>query len=98
MLETVIDFTFSIALFINALLFVPQAIRIVKEKSAQSISMITFSGFLLVQGATIVHATLIHDKILFLGYLFSLITCGTVVILALFYRQNKRDELSVRPR
>lgn len=84
MLESIVNFVFSIAL-----LFVPQAIRIFREKSAKSISMITFSGFLLVQGTTIVHATLTNDKILFLGYLFSLITCGTVVILAFFYRQSK---------
>lgn len=86
----IIQVFFSIALFVNALLFIPQSVRIIKTKSAQGISLITFGGFLLIQLATISHAIIMKDKILTYGFLASIITCGTVVILALFYRHHQK--------
>src|ERR1700722_11354535 len=85
----VVEFLFSFALFINALLFIPQAMRIFKEKTAKSVCLLTFFGFFLIQLATVFHGILKHDDILVMGYLLSMLTCGSVIMLILFY--NKRD-------
>lgn len=87
-----IDFIFIAALFLNALLFIPQAIRIFKQKHAQNVSVITFLGFLLIQLAIILHALIVRDTILLIGYVLSFITCGSVVTLILFFR--KQDTLN----
>jgi uncharacterized protein with PQ loop repeat len=82
-----IEWVFSFALFFNAALFAIQALKIYKEKSAQGISCVTFSGFLLIQLATIFHAVLKQDYLLAGGNLLSLLTCSAVILLALFYRK-----------
>lgn len=87
--RNIIEFVFSGALFFNALLFIPQFIRIFKEKSAKAISLTTFIGFLLIQIAVILHGIITSDYILIVGYFFSLVTCGSVVFLAIIYRKNK---------
>lgn len=89
-IDHLIQVAFSIALFVNALLFIPQSVRIIKTKSAKDISLITFGGFLLIQLATISHAIVMQDKILTYGFLASIITCGTVVALALFYQYRDK--------
>ena len=81
-----IELIFSAALFFNALLFIPQAIRIFSEKSAKSISLITFVGFLFIQLAILGHAVIVDDHLLMWGYLVSLLTCGSVVLLSIFYK------------
>jgi uncharacterized protein with PQ loop repeat len=86
----VIDLTFSLALFINALLFIPQAIKIYKNKSSEGISLSTFAGFLLIQLATVLYGIIHQDWILAFGYLLSMATCGAVVILTLFYNRLNR--------
>jgi two-component system, OmpR family, aerobic respiration control sensor histidine kinase ArcB len=85
----IIELVFSSALFMNALLFIPQAARIFREKTAKSVSLFTFFGFLLIQLATVFHGIIHHDPILVIGYLASMLTCGSVVALILLY--NKRD-------
>ncbi|MBY0544004.1 MAG: PAS domain-containing protein [Gammaproteobacteria bacterium] len=87
MIKEIIELVFSAALFLNALLFVPQAVRILIEKSAKGVSLTTFLGFLVIQMAIILHAISAHDSMLMIGYMLSLITCGSVVVLALFYRR-----------
>lgn len=89
----VINLIFSAALFFNAILFIPQAVRIVKEKTAEGISLITFSGFLIIQLATVFHAVAVHDYILMSGYLLSLMTCGSVTLLALIYKKKAKKNI-----
>jgi two-component system aerobic respiration control sensor histidine kinase ArcB len=86
--KEVIELLFSSGLFINALLFIPQAIKIFKEKSAKSVSLSTFVGFLLIQFAVVLHGVINHDSLLIIGYLLSMITCGAVVILSIIYRSR----------
>ncbi|KTD29681.1 ATP-binding protein [Legionella maceachernii] len=88
-LQGAINLVFSVALFINALLFIPQAIKIFKEKSALGLSMWTFTGFLLTQLAAILYGVIHGDAVLTIGYLLSLITCGIVVALALIYKTSQ---------
>lgn len=89
LLKNLMELLFSIALFVNGLLFIPQIISIIKEKTAKGVSLITFGGFLLIQFATVVHGLLHDDILLVYGYLFSMVTCGCVIILALLYRMRQ---------
>lgn len=85
---TIIDATFSLALFINALLFIPQALKIFREKTSAAISLPTFSGFLLIQLAAVLYGMVHRDKVIAIGYLLSMATCGTVVLLTLHFKQK----------
>ena len=86
-LEYVIELVFSIGLFLNAMLFVPQAIEIYKTKDVKGQSLITFVGFNLIQLFTIIHAYIHGDYLLLIGYLLSLITCGCVTALIIRYKK-----------
>ncbi|WP_375498681.1 PQ-loop domain-containing transporter [uncultured Nostoc sp.] len=44
-MRKIVTFLFGLGFVFNASLFVPQAIRIVRTKSAKNISLITFAGF-----------------------------------------------------
>ena len=83
------EFLFAASLFVNALLFIPQAWRLYKQKESKEVSLITFIGFWIGQLLTVCHALIKSDWILFSGYIFALITCGTVIILTIKYRCNK---------
>lgn len=85
-IKEIIEFIFGSALFINAALFIPQAIKIFKEKTAAGISIITFIGFLLIQFSTVLYGIINQDHLLVFGYLLSMLTCGTVIILTLFFK------------
>jgi len=86
LLTTFIETLFGIALFANAVLFVPQIVRLYKTKDAQGLSLITFIGFCLIQTLTILHGYLAKDYLLITGYIFSLLTCGAVTIMIFYYR------------
>jgi two-component system, OmpR family, aerobic respiration control sensor histidine kinase ArcB len=90
--KTSVEFFFGVALFINALLYIPQALKIFREKTAKSISLSMFIGFFLIQFAILLHGLMNHDYLLTAGYLLSMVTCGCVVALTLFY--EKRDKAS----
>lgn len=94
-IKDIIESIFSIALFINAILFVPQAIRIFKEKSTKGVSFSTFFGFLLIQLTVVLHGLLIRDYLLVFGYIVSMITCGSVVVLILMYKKNKTANIEL---
>ena len=83
-----IDIIFGAGLFINAALFIPQAIRIVKYKNTKGLSLITFVGFCLTQLAAVVYGFFHQDYILMIGYVLALITCGTVTVLIFKYRNT----------
>ena len=86
---SIIQFGFSISLLANALLFIPQIITLLKNKSAIGISLITFSGFNIIQIFTMFHGIYVQDYLLAGGYLLSIITCGTVSTLIFYYRYIK---------
>lgn len=85
----VIELIFSLSLFINAVSFIPQILRIIKEKSAKGVSLITFSIFLGSQFSAILYGLIIKSNIMVFGYALSMLTCAPVVILILVYRRNK---------
>lgn len=88
--KLLIDYFFGISLFINAMLFIPQIIRLVKQKHAKDISLLTFGGFCIMQIAAILYGVVQNDGVIVIGYLLSVVACGTVAGLIIYYRiKNK---------
>lgn len=85
-MDYLIEASFSLGMFINALLFIPQAIEIIRNKASKNVSFITFFGFLLIQLSVLMHGLLREDYLLAIGTFVSMITCGWVVILILYYQ------------
>lgn len=87
---SIIEYGFSISLLINAALFIPQIISLIKTKSAKGISLITFAGFNVIQLFTLLHGLSTGDYLLAGGYLLSIISCGAVTLLIVYYRYIKK--------
>jgi len=87
-LDYIIEIIFSLGLFINAMLFIPQIIKLYQTKNAGGFSLITFAGFNLIQLFTALHGILHHDILLAVGNLLSLATCGLVTGLIIFYKKR----------
>lgn len=90
-IKETIDYVFGAALFLNAVLFIPQFFRILREKTSEGVSLITFFGFLVIQLSTILHAIFAQDYLLMNGYIFSFLTCGAVTFLAVIYRKKESN-------
>ncbi len=84
-----IETVFSVGLFLNAALFIPQIIRLYQKKDAQDLSLLTFAGFNVIQFFTILHGYLNHDYLLMIGFILSFVTCGMVTGLIIYYRLNR---------
>ena len=84
--ETIIEYGFSICLLANAGFFIPQIISLIKSKSSEGVSLITFAGFNVMQVFTVLHGFYVNDYVLAIGFLLSIITCGMVSVLILYYR------------
>lgn len=82
-----IEVMFSLGLFFNAVLFIPQAVKLFRTKSAKGLSLITFAGFNVMQFFTILHGYLNKDYILMIGFLLSFIFCGVVTFLIVSYKK-----------
>jgi MtN3 and saliva related transmembrane protein len=80
---------FGLGLLCNALLFVPQVLALWRKKNSEGVSLLTFGGFSVLQAIGIVHGFYQHDRSLVLGMAASLITCGAVTSLTLFYRLRR---------
>ena len=80
---------FGLGLVCNALLFVPQVLAVWRKKTDEGISLITFGGFSVLQAIGIVHGAFQRDLSLLLGMAASLLSCGTVTGLTLFYRVRR---------
>ncbi len=89
MIENIVDAIFSLGLFINAALFIPQLIKLYKTKTAQGVSIITFAGFSAIQFFTILHGFYHKDYLLIFGFGLSLIMCGSVTVMAIYYGRKK---------
>lgn len=85
-MKEVVAVIFGFGLLCNALLFVPQAIAVWRKKTDEGISLVTFGGFSILQAIGIVHGAFQRDLSLIIGMAASLLTCGTVTALTIFYR------------
>ncbi|MSQ46731.1 MAG: hypothetical protein EXR24_07150 [Ignavibacteria bacterium] len=87
-MKELITWLFGISLLVNAGLFIPQIIKILKTKSAKDFSILTFGGFNVLQIVGILYGYIQSDFTLMWGMVVSLIACGSVTSLAFIYRKN----------
>lgn len=90
LIKNIIEIGFGAGLFVNALLFVPQIIKLLRVKDAKELSLLTFSGFCFIILFVILHGLINKDYFLVIGYSLSLIMCGLVTGLIIFYRLQKK--------
>jgi MtN3 and saliva related transmembrane protein len=88
-MKEIVAVIFGLGLLGNALLFVPQVIALWRKKSDEGISLVTFGGFSILQVIGIFHGIYQRDPSLILGMAASLLTCGSVTGLTLFYRVRR---------
>ena len=88
-MKEIVAVLFGLGLIGNALLFVPQIFAVWRKKTDEGISLVTFGGFSVLQVVGIVHGLYQHDLSLILGMAASLLTCGSVTALTIFYRINR---------
>lgn len=87
-MKEAIGVIFGLGLMVNAGLFVVQAIKIVRTRSAKGVSTITFAGFSVLQVTGILHGIFQEDVYLLSGMVSSLLACGTVTVLSIIYRNR----------
>jgi MtN3 and saliva related transmembrane protein len=92
-MKQLFEWLFGLGLGCNALLFVPQAVAVWRKKTDEGVSLITFGGFSVLQVIGIVHGVYQQDLSLILGMAASLISCGTVTALTIFFRVRRRRTL-----
>lgn len=88
-MKQIVAIIFGLGLGGNALLFVPQIVAVWRKKTDEGISLITFGGFSILQAIGIVHGCYQKDVALTLGMAASLLTCGTVTTLTIYYRMRR---------
>lgn len=81
-----IELMFGASMIVNAMLFIPQAVKIYKTKNVTGLSFATFLGFNVIQIFTILHAYIHDDYTLMLGFTLALVASGTVTFLIHFYK------------
>lgn len=86
LIKYVVQYGFSISLLINAALFIPQILTLIKRKSTLGVSLVTFLGFNIIQVFTMLHGLFEKDYLLAGGYFLSIITCGCVSCLIVYYK------------
>jgi MtN3 and saliva related transmembrane protein len=96
--KEIVAMIFGLGLVGNAILFVPQGVAVWRKKSDEGISLITFGGFSILQAIGIVHGVYQRDASLILGMAASLLSCGSVTVLTLFYRIRRRRSSAVKGR
>src|ERR1700756_587333 len=88
-MKEIVAVIFGLGLLCNALLFVPQVLAVWRKKTDEGISLITFGGFSVLQVVGVVHGVYQRDPSLILGMAASLLSCGTVTALTVFYRMRR---------
>ncbi|MCX6584512.1 MAG: hypothetical protein NT166_30445 [Candidatus Aminicenantes bacterium] len=87
-MKEIIAVIFGLGLMANAGLFVVQALKILRTKSAKGVSTLTFGGFSLLQVTGILHGYFQKDMYLLTGMAASLLACGTVTVLSVIFRHK----------
>jgi MtN3 and saliva related transmembrane protein len=89
-MKNIVAMVFGIGMILNAGLFIPQAVHLWRTKTAKGISVPSFVGFNALQLIGVLHGWFQGDHALMLGMLASLITCGSVTLLAMHYGTQAR--------
>jgi len=87
-LKEIIGSIFGMGLLVNASLFVIQAVKIIRCRSADGVSTFTFAGFSILQITGALHGYLQGDLYLLFGMAASFLACGTVTALSIIYRNR----------
>jgi MtN3 and saliva related transmembrane protein len=87
--KEIVAVVFGLGLLGNAALFVPQIIAVWRKKTDEGISLITFGGFSVLQVVGIIHGLYQQDFSLTLGMAASMLTCGSVTALTIYYRLQR---------
>jgi MtN3 and saliva related transmembrane protein len=87
-MRPLVAWLFGLGLMGNAMLFLPQAFAIWKKRSAAGISLLSFAGFNVVQFVGVLHGWFERDWPLLAGMLASLLTCGSVTLLTVRFRNT----------
>lgn len=93
-MKEIVAVIFGLGLLCNALLFVPQVLAVWRKKTDEGISLITFGGFSILQVIGIVHGVYQHDPSLIIGMTASLLSCGSVTGLTIFYRLRRLSSMT----
>jgi MtN3 and saliva related transmembrane protein len=93
-IRNIIEAGFSLGLFINAALFIPQIIQLLRVKDARGLSLLTFGGFAFIQLFIVLHGLIHKDYLLLIGCLISLLMCCIISFLIIFYRLKRSDKIS----
>jgi MtN3 and saliva related transmembrane protein len=88
-LRELTTWAFGLGLMGNALLFVPQIAAVWRKKTDEGVSLVTFGGFCLLQIVSVIHGLYEHDLAMVLGMGSSLVTCGCVTVLTIFFRVKR---------
>ena len=91
-LVNTVDFIFGIGLFINAMLFIPQAVKVYQRKDSTGLSILTCLGFNFIQLLFALHGVIMQDYLLFFGMGLSFLTAGSVTFGILFYHKKKSSD------
>lgn len=84
--KSIIDLLFDFSLIINALVFVPQIVKILRLKAAKELSFVSFSCMFLLQLLFGLHGLLHQDYALLIGMIAAMMVSGIIAILILIYR------------
>jgi MtN3 and saliva related transmembrane protein len=87
-MKEIVGIIFGLGLVINGGLFVVQAVKIVKSRSAKGVSTFTFAGFNVLQITGILHGIFQRDIYLLSGMVASFIACSAVTVLSIIYRNK----------
>lgn len=87
-MKEIVGIIFGLGLVINGGLFVVQAVKIVKSRSAKGVSTFTFAGFNVLQITGILHGIFQKDIYLLSGMVASFLACGAVTVLSIIYRNK----------
>lgn len=91
-MKEIVAVIFGLGLLCNAILFVPQVLAVWRKKTDEGISLVTFGGFTILQVIGVIHGLYQHDLSLILGMAASLLSCGSVTSLTVFYRLRRLRE------
>ena len=83
-MREIVAYIFGFGMLLNAGLFIPQVIHLWRTRTAQGVSIWSFAGFNTLQAIGALHGYFEHDMALMIGMLASLLTCGTVTVLAIY--------------
>lgn len=85
-LKYIVEIAFGCGLFLKAVMFIPQAVRVYKAKASKELSLLTFLSLNIMQLLTVLHGYYNRDYLLMFGVLLSLLFCGAVTFMIILYR------------